>query len=52
MVNNNVNYIEIYIKTDMDILEERDVKGLYKLAREGIIKDFIGISSPFDEPNN
>ena len=32
------------------ICEERDVKGLYKLARDGKIKDFTGISSPYEEP--
>ena len=48
--NNNGNYIQVYVKTNMDVLEERDVKGLYKLAREGVIKDFTGISSPFEEP--
>jgi adenylylsulfate kinase len=40
------------MKTNMEILEKRDVKGLYKLAREGIIKEFTGISSPFEEPEN
>ena len=44
------NYIEIYVKTDLKICEERDVKGLYKLAREGIIKSFTGISDPFEIP--
>ena len=52
VVNNNGIYTEIYVKTDISILEKRDVKGLYKLAREGVIKDFTGISSPFDEPLN
>lgn len=44
------NYIEIYVKTDLKICEERDCKGLYKLAREGKIKEFTGISDPFEEP--
>jgi len=43
-------FIEIFCKTDLTICEERDVKGLYKKAREGLIKDFTGISSPYEEP--
>ena len=35
----------------MEICEKRDIKGLYKLAREGIIKQFTGISDPFEEPS-
>lgn len=44
------NYIEIHVKTNLKVCEERDVKGLYKLAREGIIKSFTGISDPFETP--
>jgi sulfate adenylyltransferase len=44
------NYIEVYIKTDLDVCEERDIKGLYKLAKAGVIKQFTGISDPFEEP--
>ena len=43
-------YIEIYIKTDINICEQRDTKGLYKLARQGTIKQFTGISDPFEDP--
>ena len=46
------NFKEIYINTPLEICEQRDVKGLYKKAREGIIKDFTGIDAPFDEPEN
>ena len=45
-------YIEIYVKTDINICETRDVKGLYKLAKQGIIKQFTGVSDPFEEPNS
>ncbi len=45
------NYYEIYIKASVEVCEERDVKGLYAKARRGEIKDFTGISAPFDEPN-
>lgn len=44
------NYVEIYVKTGLDVCEERDVKGLYKLARQGKIKEFTGISDPYEEP--
>lgn len=45
-------YIEIYIDTSMSVCESRDVKGLYKLAREGKIKKFTGVSDPFEIPAN
>ncbi len=45
------NYYEIYIKASVEACEKRDVKGLYVKARRGEIKDFTGISAPFDEPN-
>lgn len=45
-------YVEIYVNTSLSICESRDVKGLYKKAREGVIKEFTGISSPFEEPLN
>ena len=43
---------EIYISTSINVCEKRDVKGLYKMARKGTIKDFTGISSPYEEPLN
>lgn len=46
------NYVEIFVDTSLDKCEERDVKGLYKLAREGKIKQFTGISDPFEVPEN
>ena len=46
------NYIEVYVNTSLAVCEERDVKGLYKKARLGEIKDFTGISSPFEAPIN
>ena len=45
-------FIEIYCKCPIEVCEERDVKGLYKKARAGEIKDFTGISSPYEEPVN
>ena len=46
------NFFLIYVNTDIDECEKRDKKGLYKKARNGIIKDFTGINSPFEEPKN
>lgn len=46
------NFIEVFVDCPIEVCEERDVKGLYKKAREGKIKNFTGISSPFEEPQN
>ncbi|MDA8089059.1 MAG: adenylyl-sulfate kinase [Nitrospiraceae bacterium] len=46
------SFIEIYCKCPIEICEKRDVKGHYKRARMGDIKDFTGISSPYEEPLN
>ena len=46
------NFIEVYINASLESCEERDVKGLYKKARLGEIKDFTGISAPFEAPEN
>ena len=43
-------FIEVYLKCPIEKCEERDVKGLYKKARNGEIKDFTGIDSPYEEP--
>lgn len=42
----------VYLDTPVEICEQRDVKGLYKKARQGLIADFTGISSPFEPPVN
>ena len=46
------NFIEVYAKCSIDVLTERDVKGLYKKALAGEIKNFTGISDPYEEPQN
>jgi len=46
------NFIEVYINASVETCENRDVKGLYKKARIGEIKDFTGISAPFESPEN
>lgn len=43
-------FIEIYCNAQLEVCENRDVKGLYKKAREGKIAEFTGISSPYQEP--
>jgi adenylylsulfate kinase len=46
------DFYEIFIDADLSTCEERDPKGLYKKARAGEIRDFTGISSPFEFPSN
>src|SRR5699024_8827236 len=43
-------FIEVYVKCPLETCEKRDPKGLYQKAREGIIPEFTGISSPYEEP--
>ncbi|PTX45716.1 bifunctional sulfate adenylyltransferase/adenylylsulfate kinase [Allosediminivita pacifica] len=45
-------FVEVHVATSLEECEKRDRKGLYKLAREGKIKEFTGISDPYDEPEN
>ena len=45
-------FIEIHVDTPLEVAETRDVKGLYKKARAGEIKNFTGISSPYEPPEN
>ncbi|MES2072358.1 MAG: adenylyl-sulfate kinase [Pseudomonadota bacterium] len=44
------DFVEIHCKCSVEVCEARDVKGLYKLARAGGVKEFTGISSPYEEP--
>lgn len=44
-------FIEVYIKCPVEVCEERDTKGLYKKARAGEIPEFTGISAPYEEPD-
>jgi len=46
------NYIEVFVDCPLEVCEARDVKGLYKKARKGEIKDFTGISAPFEVPES
>ena len=45
-------FLEIYCRCPLEICEARDIKGLYKRARAGEIKNFTGISSPYEEPED
>jgi len=45
-------FIEVFVKVPIEVAEERDPKGLYKKARSGEVKDFTGISAPYEEPLN
>lgn len=44
------NFIEVFVNTSVEECERRDVKGLYKKARKGEIKNFTGINAPYEEP--
>ena len=46
------DFNEVFVDTPLEICEQRDVKGLYKKARAGIIKNFTGIDSPYEAPEN
>ena len=48
----DVNFVEIYVNTSIEECERRDVKGLYKKARAGEIKNMTGISAPYEAPEN
>lgn len=45
-------FIEVYVKCSVDECERRDPKGLYKKAKKGEIKEFTGVSAPYEEPDN
>lgn len=50
LISREGGYIEVYINTSLEKCEERDVKGLYALARKGVLKEFTGISDPYEAP--
>ena len=45
-------YIEVFVSTSLEVCERRDVKGLYAKARQGLVKEFTGISDPYEAPEN
>ena len=52
MISKCGSYIEVHVSTPIEVCEERDVKGLYAKARQGIIKGFTGIDDPYEEPQS
>ena len=52
IINNNKKFFELYVKCSLEKCEERDIKGLYKKARNNEIKNFTGINDPYEEPSN
>jgi adenylylsulfate kinase-like enzyme len=46
------NYIEVFVDAPLELCEERDVKGLYKKARAGVVKNFTGVDSPYEAPTS
>jgi adenylylsulfate kinase len=46
------NFVEVYVNAPLEVCEQRDVKGLYKKARAGEIKNFTGIDDPYEPPLN
>jgi sulfate adenylyltransferase len=51
MIADQGGFIEIHVSTPLDVCEKRDVKGLYAKARQGVIKQFTGISDPYEPPS-
>jgi len=48
----NGDFIEIFVKCPINVCEDRDIKGVYKKAREGKVKNFTGIDSPYEAPES
>lgn len=48
----NLPFVEVYVDVPIEVAEQRDPKGLYKKAREGLIKEFTGISAPYEAPES
>ncbi|KAG6006283.1 hypothetical protein E4U21_007165 [Claviceps maximensis] len=48
----SIPFVEVFVQVPLEVAEKRDPKGLYKKARAGEIKDFTGISAPYEEPTH
>ncbi|HHK41673.1 MAG TPA: adenylyl-sulfate kinase [Planctomycetaceae bacterium] len=48
----DADFIEVFVEAPLEVVEERDTKGLYKKARSGEIKNFTGVSDPYEAPKN
>merc|ERR1719174_1815315 len=51
-VNASLPFLEVFVDAPLDVVEQRDPKGLYKKARKGIIKNFTGLDAPYEKPQN
>ncbi|OMJ23164.1 Adenylyl-sulfate kinase [Smittium culicis] len=47
-----IEFIEVFVDSTLEVAESRDPKGLYQKARQGLIKEFTGISAPYEKPKN
>jgi adenylylsulfate kinase len=52
LASNDGSFIEVFVDCPLSVCEERDPKGLYKKAKDGLIKEFTGISDPYEPPIN
>jgi sulfate adenylyltransferase len=52
LVQQNGGFVLVYVATPLEVCEQRDRKGLYAKARAGVIKEFTGISDPYEEPED
>ena len=52
ITNDGAGFVEVYVSCPVDVLAERDVKGLYRKALAGEIKNFTGVSDPYEEPHS
>ena len=52
LISSATPYIEVFVATSLDECEKRDTKGLYAKARAGLVKEFTGISDPYEAPQN
>jgi len=52
LVESQGTFVEIYVATPLEVCEERDIKGLYEKARQGLIKSFTGIDDPYEAPTD
>ncbi|HIL36685.1 MAG TPA: adenylyl-sulfate kinase [Planctomycetes bacterium] len=48
----DASFVEVYVEAPLEVVEERDTKGLYAKARSGEIKNFTGVSDPYEAPTN
>tara|TARA_R110002072_G_scaffold128081_9_gene265649 strand:+ start:2943 stop:3497 length:555 start_codon:yes stop_codon:yes gene_type:complete len=48
----DATFVEVFVEAPLEVVEERDTKGLYKKARSGEIKNFTGVSDPYEAPTN